>query len=63
MDFSDSTTGIVDFEMMGNIVGNQKEAGDWKQTDWSSATQLEGDLAHAKEQVTDDMSRLPGYSA
>lgn len=63
MDFSENTVGVVDLEMLGNIVGSQTEAKAWKQTDWSSATQLDGDLAHAKEQVTDDLSRLPGYSA
>lgn len=63
MDFSERTTGVVDFELLGNIVGSQTEAKAWKQTDWSAATQLDGDLAHAKEQVTDDLSRLPGYSA
>jgi hypothetical protein len=63
MDFSDSKTGVVDFETLGNIVRNQTEAAAWKQTDFSNATRLEEDLAHAKEEVTDDMSRLPGYTA
>jgi hypothetical protein len=61
-DFSDSKTGVVDFETLGNVVRNQTEAAAWKQTEWSNATRLEEDLAHAKEEVTDDMSRLPGYS-
>ena len=63
MDFSDPSVGVVDFEMMGNIVLNQKEAADWKQIDWSSATQLKEDLAHAKAEIGDDMTRLPGYYA
>lgn len=63
MDFSESMTGLVDFEMMGNIVLNPTEAASLKQVDWSNATRLEGDLALAKEQVNDEMSRLPGYSA
>jgi hypothetical protein len=63
MDFSNATTGVVDVELMGNIVTNQTEVAAWKQLDWSSSTQLKEDLAHAKEEVGADMSRLPGYTA
>jgi len=62
-DFSDNKVGVVDFELMGNIVVSQSEAANWKQRDFSSATQLDEDLAHAKEQVKHDLSRLPAYIA
>ena len=63
MDFSNATTGVVDLEIMGNIVINQTEVATWKQLDFSSSTQLKEDLAHAKGEVEADMSRLPGYTA
>ena len=63
MDFNNAATGVVDVEMMGNIVINQTEVTKWKQLDFSSSTQLKEDLAHAKEEVEVDMSRLPGYTA
>jgi hypothetical protein len=62
MDFSNATTGVVDVELMGNIVTNQTEVAAWKQLDWSSSTALKEDLAHAKKEVEADMSRLPGYT-
>jgi hypothetical protein len=60
-DFLESSTGLVDFEMMGNIVLDPTEAAAIKQADWSNSTRLEGDLALAKEEVNDEMSRLPAY--
>jgi len=63
MDFSNATTGVVDLEIMGNIVINQTEVAAWKQLDFSSSTQLKEDLGHAKEEVEADMSRLPVYTA
>ena len=62
-DFSDSSVGVVDFEMMGNIVGSQTDAVDWKKKDVAVSTQLDEDLTHAKEQVEHDITRLPGYQA
>jgi hypothetical protein len=62
-DFSDSSVGVVDFEMMGNIVGSQTDAVDWKKKDVAASTQLDEDLTHAKEQVEHDITRLPGYQA
>jgi hypothetical protein len=60
-DFLESSTGLIDFEMMGNIVLDPTEAAAIKQADWSNSTRLEGDLALAKEEVNDEMSRLPAY--
>jgi len=62
-DFADGKTGIVDLELMGNIVINQTEAAEWKQMDWGGKTQLEGDLAVAKDTIGADMTKLPGYGS
>ena len=62
-DFADGKTGIVDLELVGNIVINQMEAAEWKQMDWVGKTQLEGDLALAKDATGQDMTRLPGYGS
>lgn len=55
------TTDVLDIEMIGSIVRNQSETSAWEQLDSLHESQLEEDLAHAKEEV-DDMSRLPTYS-
>jgi hypothetical protein len=62
-DFSDTSVGVVDLELMGNIVGSQTDSAAWKQKDLAAAAQLDEDLAHAKEQVEHDITRLPGYRA
>lgn len=62
-DFGDTSVGVVDFELMGNIVGSQTDAAGWKQGAFVAATQLDEDLTHAKEQVEHDITRLPGYRA
>jgi hypothetical protein len=61
-DFVDTSVGVVDFELMGNIVGSQTDSAARKQSDFAAATQLDEDLAHAREQVEHDITRLPGYS-
>ena len=62
-DFGDGKAGIVDLELMGNIVINQMEAAEWKQMDWSEKTRLEEDLAQAKETIGGEMTKLPGYGS
>jgi hypothetical protein len=62
-DFADGKTGIVDLELMGNIVINQVEAAEWKQMDWAAKSRLDEDLALAKLMVGEDMTKLPGYGS
>ena len=62
-DFGEATTGIVDIELLGNIVLSHSEAVVFKDRNSSHGARLEEDLTHAKSQVEHDMARLPGYSA
>jgi len=51
-----SGTGVVDFEMMGNIFKTHAETMKWR----DGSDQLSRDLAHAKDELR-DLSRLPQY--
>ena len=62
-DFSEATTGIIDFEICGNIVAGPAESVAMKECNAAHATRLEEDLNYAKAQVQNDMSHLPSYTA